>query len=213
VNKNTEILKEPRRPVQKRSKERVRKILDAADQIINESGWGAASSHAIAKRAGVPPAGVYHFFPDRFMIYDALVNRNANEFRQIFFNRIDEIGVNRWEDLVRILVQEIADYCLHNQAAKELSFGCDGEFSTRWCSSTHSTELATIMQELYDIHFVLPKVDKLEMKFQLVSDFVMAGFTQAVGKRDPMDYEVLDEMQDAIVAYMATWVGEMDLRD
>ncbi|TDI59216.1 MAG: TetR/AcrR family transcriptional regulator [Alphaproteobacteria bacterium] len=203
-----EILKAPRQPVQRRSKERVKKILDAADEIITESGWGAATSHVIAKRAGVPPAGVYHFFPDRYMIYDALISRHAQEFLSVFNDRLRRTNISRWQDVVHVVVKEIADYCRINKTARELSYGCDGEFATRWSSSANNSTLADMIFDLYGKYFEHPDVENLDTKFQLVAEFMTAGFTHAVAKHDPMDQKIVEEMRDAVIAYMATWVGD-----
>jgi len=203
-----EPLKEPRLPVQKRSRDRVKKILDAAESIIAESGWGAATSHAIAKRAGVPPAGVYHFFPDRYMIYDALTERNDQEFGASFPDKMSKAKIDAWPDIINVFIDLINDYCVSNKAARELSFGCDGEYETRWSTSTHHSSLSESLQVLYSSHFDLQNVDGLSTKFDLTADFIMTGFTQAVKNGDPVNYEILDEMRHAVVAYIASWIGE-----
>jgi AcrR family transcriptional regulator len=203
-----EALKEPRLPVQKRSRDRVKKILDAAEAIIAESGWGAATSHAIAKRAGVPPAGVYHFFPDRYMIYDALTERNSQEFGDAFPDKMSQADIQAWPDIINLFIDLINDYCVSNKAARELSFGCDGEYETRWSTSTHHASLSESLRVLYCHHFDLKNIDRLPTKFDLMADFVVTGFTQAVKNGDPVNYEILDEMRHAVVAYIASWIGD-----
>ena len=208
-----EELKAPRRPVQKRSRERVRKILDAAEAIIQETGWGSATSHAIAKRAGVPAAGVYHFFPDRFMIYDALVNRYTKDFSQQFPTRIAAANPQAWQDIVTMLIGGIRAYALDNKAARDLSFGCEGEFATRWSSPVRREDLADLMREVYDQHFVLPEIDRIDLKFTLTADFIVTGFLQAVHSGDPMDDDILQEMQEAVIVYMDSWIGSPSKRN
>jgi AcrR family transcriptional regulator len=60
-------------PVQERSRRTVRQILDAAEQIVGESGVDAATTRAIAERAGVAAPSLYRFFADRDEILDALL--------------------------------------------------------------------------------------------------------------------------------------------
>lgn len=64
-----------RRPVQARSQARVERILDAATTLVDEAGVDAATTRAIAERAGVPVASIYQFFADREAVLDAIVKR------------------------------------------------------------------------------------------------------------------------------------------
>jgi len=202
------LAKKPRQPVQKRSKEREQKILDAAEEIIRSEGWGAASSHAIARQAGVPPAGVYHFFPDRFMIYDALVARKSYVMTACFRTRITQFDVKSWADIVDVVIDSIADYCAEDEVARELSFGCDGEFSTRWSSSTHRDDVADVLSTLIASIYDIEDIDGRALKFRLAADFILTGFTQSVAKGDPLDEDILQEMREAVVAYVSTWIGD-----
>jgi AcrR family transcriptional regulator len=62
-----------RAPVQERSRRTVQQILDAAEQIVGEEGVDAATTRAIAERAGVSAPSLYRFFADRDQILDALL--------------------------------------------------------------------------------------------------------------------------------------------
>ncbi len=64
-----------RQPVQERSRETVAKILDAAAALIDEAGIEAATTRAIAERAGVAYPSLYRFFADREEIFDQLLER------------------------------------------------------------------------------------------------------------------------------------------
>ena len=66
-----------RQPQQKRSQERVEKILDAAAQIFDEVGFEAATTHAIASRADTAVGSLYQFFPDKLAIFNALELRHV----------------------------------------------------------------------------------------------------------------------------------------
>lgn len=66
-----------RRPVQERSRRTVAAILDAAEAIIDEEGVLAATTRAIADRAGVAYPSLYRFFSDRDQILDDLLERHT----------------------------------------------------------------------------------------------------------------------------------------
>lgn len=68
-----------RAPVQERSRQTVTRILDAAAAIADEQGVEAATTRAIADRAGVSYPSLYRFFADREAILDELLERHVAE--------------------------------------------------------------------------------------------------------------------------------------
>jgi AcrR family transcriptional regulator len=64
-------------PQQKRSQERVERILDAAAIVFDEVGFEAATTHAIASRANTAVGSLYQFFPDKLAIFNALELRHV----------------------------------------------------------------------------------------------------------------------------------------
>ncbi|MDJ0742435.1 MAG: TetR/AcrR family transcriptional regulator [Xenococcaceae cyanobacterium MO_167.B27] len=67
-----------RQPQQKRSQERVERILDAAAIVFDEVGFEAATTHAIASRADTAVGSLYQFFPDKLAIFNALELRHID---------------------------------------------------------------------------------------------------------------------------------------
>src|SRR5688572_828747 len=61
-----------RAPKQARSRERLRRVLDAAEQVLSEEGSAALTTARIAQVAGVPVGSLYHYFDDKEGIVDAL---------------------------------------------------------------------------------------------------------------------------------------------
>ena len=66
-----------RAPVQERSRQTVTRILDAAAEIADEFGVDAATTRAIADRAGVSYPSLYRFFGDRDEILGDLLERQC----------------------------------------------------------------------------------------------------------------------------------------
>ena len=71
-----------RQPQQKRSRERVEKILDAAAEIFAEIGYDRATTHDIANRAETAIGSLYQFFPDKLAIFQALELRHLERVRE-----------------------------------------------------------------------------------------------------------------------------------
>lgn len=59
-------------PTQARSRERLRRVLDAADAVLAREGAPAFTTTRVAAVAGVPVGSVYRYFPDKTAIVEAL---------------------------------------------------------------------------------------------------------------------------------------------
>jgi AcrR family transcriptional regulator len=73
----TAILSCQRRPRQERGERRVSAILDAAAELIGETGPGGLTVQALADRAETSKGSLYHFFPDLPSVLRALADRHA----------------------------------------------------------------------------------------------------------------------------------------
>jgi AcrR family transcriptional regulator len=71
----------PRAPQQERGQRRVEQILDAAESVFAELGVDGTSMQLIADRAGSSVGSLYHFFPNKDAIVDALGARYAESIR------------------------------------------------------------------------------------------------------------------------------------
>ncbi|PBB37131.1 TetR/AcrR family transcriptional regulator [Mesorhizobium sp. WSM3868] len=74
-----EIAMPRRAPTQKRSRERVERMLAAAAALIAEQGSDAMRMGEVAERAGVSIGSLYQFFPDKRAIVWALAERYTAE--------------------------------------------------------------------------------------------------------------------------------------
>jgi len=74
----------PKVPRQERGERRVAKLLEAAEAVIAESGYEAATMSAIAERAGAAIGSLYQFFPSKACITQALRIEYAKRFDALY---------------------------------------------------------------------------------------------------------------------------------
>jgi TetR/AcrR family transcriptional regulator len=69
-----------RKPTRKTEirEENERIILEAAEQVFAESGFGGATTQMIAERAGIPKANLHYYFPTKESLYSRVVQRIFN---------------------------------------------------------------------------------------------------------------------------------------
>lgn len=95
-----------REPVQRRSAERLARILDACAELLDECGYEELTTRAVAARAGVPIGSVYRFFGNKRALVDALGRRNLDRYTERVAARLGAPGEGGWRALVTVLLDE-----------------------------------------------------------------------------------------------------------
>ncbi|MEV3937217.1 TetR/AcrR family transcriptional regulator [Glycomyces sp. NPDC049804] len=95
-----------RLPVQERSAARVRRMLDAAADLIEEVGYDRLSTTAIAQRADVAIGSVYQFFGDKRSLAEALSQRYIDLYFERLAARFDAEPPADWRAGVEAAIDE-----------------------------------------------------------------------------------------------------------
>jgi AcrR family transcriptional regulator len=89
-----------RAPVQRRSTERVDRMLDVCARLLDEVGYEALTTKAIAEQAGISIGSVYQYFPDKRSMVRSLAIRYLEEFLQRLGQRLSDPPLRTWRQLV-----------------------------------------------------------------------------------------------------------------
>ncbi|MFD7245371.1 TetR family transcriptional regulator [Streptomyces massasporeus] len=96
-----------RAPVQRRSAERLTRILDACADLLDEVGYDALSTRAVAQRASVPIGSVYRFFGNKRQMADALAQRNLERYTVRVGERLRQAGEDGgWRTAMDVMLDE-----------------------------------------------------------------------------------------------------------
>ncbi|MFF4540334.1 TetR family transcriptional regulator [Streptomyces aureus] len=95
-----------RAPVQRRSAERLARILDACADLLDEVGYDALSTRAVAQRAGVPIGSVYRFFGNKRAMADALAQRNLELYAERVTRSLREADGGDWRAAMDAVLDE-----------------------------------------------------------------------------------------------------------
>src|SRR5262245_19067881 len=128
----------PRRR-QARGRRRIEQLLDAAAQEFAAAGFEAATTNAVAARAGVSPGTLYQFFPNKDALAEALAARFAERLRatreDAFAPEFAALPLDRMID--RVVDPLIAFYVAHPG------------FLALFAGSDASPRLAAVTQEFH----------------------------------------------------------------
>lgn len=95
-----------RQPVQRRSMERVTRLLDACASVLDDEGYDGLTTREVARRAGVPIGTLYQFFGGKQALCGALALRNLEEWVRRLHERLATLQVSRWSDTAAVVVEE-----------------------------------------------------------------------------------------------------------
>ncbi|MER7156736.1 TetR/AcrR family transcriptional regulator, partial [Streptomyces lydicus] len=97
-----------RAPVQRRSAQRLARILDACAEVLEETGYEDLSTRAVALRAGVPIGSVYRFFPNKRAMAEALARRNLDAYADRITARLTAVdeAPPAWRRAMDVVVDE-----------------------------------------------------------------------------------------------------------
>jgi AcrR family transcriptional regulator len=95
-----------RRPAQRRSQERVERMLDECARLLDEVGYDALTTKEVARRAEVPIGTFYQFFNDKQGLVRALALRNLDAFLDRMATRLASASLSHWTDAVDLVIDE-----------------------------------------------------------------------------------------------------------
>lgn len=112
-----------RKPVQGRSRERVEKVIAAAEALLLEQGPEDTSIPEVAARAGVPRASIYPFFPNKYALFLTIGDHHLKQVAKLISQASTELDTDNWQALVDGAVRGVAAYYNRHPVAGLLILG------------------------------------------------------------------------------------------
>lgn len=125
-----------RRPVQARSRERVRVILSSAASIFHELGVDGTSMSAIARNSGMSLASLYRYFPNKAAIVKAIAEQHVEKMELALQEQLAEVSL---DEAVDVLIDQFYDF-----------YRTEPAYSAIWSGVESMPELRDLdLRELY----------------------------------------------------------------
>jgi AcrR family transcriptional regulator len=194
-------------PIQARSRQRLRRVLDAADQVLAEQGPGAFTTTRIAQAAGIPVGSVYRYFPDKEAIIEALAVRYWSDFEDLVAAAAEVDELEPLQDPGAIILDALAAGFRARPGFLALWFG--GLRSERVRNATRPTRAAIgrSIERIFAVHWPAAAAAARATAAEMV---VLAGdgLLREAFRRDlEGDERVLTESKLMLDAYIRTRLG------
>ena len=190
-----------RAPVQRRSAERLTRILDACADLLDEVGYDDLSTRAVALRAGVPIGSVYRFFGNKRQMADALAQRNLERFTEQVTERLRSAEDGGWRTAMDAVLDE---YLAMKRTAPGFSlvdFGNQIPVGSRYAEPNH--RVADRLTDLLSGYLGREPDDDLRRAF-LVAVETADTLVHLAFRVDPEgDEKIIQETREMLRAYLA----------
>ena len=182
-------------------------MLDAAEALLSEHQVDEIGYYEIVKRAAMPAASAYHFFPTKSAIFMALAER----YFEHFISEATKVPRQRWphwQELIATMHRNAADYYNGHKAAMKLILGAQPFLEVQQADSSTNRKISAQIHEELRTKYELPFIKDAERRFLVaiaISDGIWRSSFSESGRITP-EYEA--EGVRAVVAYMRTFLPE-----
>ncbi|MEU6139340.1 TetR family transcriptional regulator [Streptomyces sp. NPDC047081] len=131
-----------RTPQQARSRARLARVLETAEQVLIAYGVEALTTTRVAAEARVSVGSLYQYLPDRDAIIDALAAGYFAKLEAAMDGFVEAATSERWEDPVGLLVDAYAGIYRSEHGFRALWFGSGLTERTRAADREHKRRMA-----------------------------------------------------------------------
>lgn len=201
----------PRRtPTQRRSQERLARIVLAAGELCAERGVDGVTMEAIAERADTSIGSLYQFFPNRDALLQALAERNVADLDALLDARDEpDVAALPLADLVDSVLAPFVAFHEAHPGYFAVLFAPQGSAALRAVRVRLRARLLRRVEELFRLR--APRLSPIKRR-RLAITAVEAGralmqyIEQSVPPADRRAQRV--ELRAMLVAYLEPWLGE-----
>ncbi|MHA5051688.1 TetR family transcriptional regulator [Streptomyces sp. SD15] len=190
-----------RAPVQRRSAERLTRILDACADLLDEVGYDALSTRAVAQRAGVPIGSVYRFFGNKRAMADALAQRNLERYAERVTGRLEDTQGGGWRTAMDAVLDEYIAMTRTAPGFSLVDFGNQIPVGSRYAEP--NTRVADRLTELLSGYLERTPDEDLRRVFLVAVETADTLVHLAFRVAPQGDERIIEETREMLRAYLA----------
>ncbi|MER5452875.1 TetR family transcriptional regulator [Streptomyces sp. NPDC002766] len=191
-----------RTPQQARSRARLARVLETAEQILIRDGVEALTTTRVAAAARVSVGSLYQYLPDRDAIIDALAAGYFAKLEAAMDGLVEAAAAERWEDPVGMLVDAFAGIYRSEHGFRALWFGSGLTERTRAADRDHKRRMADGIRRVL-LALGLARDDAALARACHSAVLAADALAQEAFRREPLgDAELLEEAKVMLRGYL-----------
>jgi AcrR family transcriptional regulator len=193
----------PRTPSRARGKLRYEALLEATELLLNTEDPDSIGLYDIAKKANVPPASIYHFFPTKEASFLALAQHYVEGLSQALNEPIEAAAIRSWQDLAAIDMRRSADFHNAHVPMMKINYGGFGGVGTRDIDAMYVRTLASSVYARMNKVFHMPFMRNPEDIFEMRMAIIDAIYAISYRRHGKITDHYFREAHRAVVAFMS----------
>ncbi|MFG3044889.1 TetR/AcrR family transcriptional regulator [Streptomyces sp. NPDC048202] len=186
--------------------ERRRAILDAAEALLSEKGYEAATLKAIGERAGIPTASMYHYFPDRYQVDAELLQHHMRGLDAVIDAMLRDSGAGTVREVADALIDAVLGYFRRHRSCTELWFAGRSEALEALVRAFDEAQAERLWLLLVERKLIAADTSRFvpRMAFEAANRLFDVAFQRSPDGDDA----TIDEARRMLTAYFLTYAPE-----
>lgn len=200
---DTEILVPRRRPAQARSRERFERILQAARDVLVDTGFESFTFDEVSRRAGVPIGTLYQFFANKYVLICELDRQDTAANVEELEKFSQHVPALQWPDLLDEFIDHLARMWREDPSRRAVWHAIQSTPATRATGAdTERTMLLPLAAILEPLAQDMEYEQRIELARFLVHT-VVSLLNYATHADSDEDFDaVVTEIKRMLVAYL-----------
>jgi len=197
-------------PVQARSKLRFNNILSAAEELILEIGIDELSPHKIAKKAGIPAASVYQYFPSMGILFSTMAEVHFVKSFDLVDEAIEAKNISNWQEMTETLIDVAYSFYTQDKISEILFLSAFVAPGVRELSGIRLTRLGHWFSHKYAVLY--PKVDTkiLAEKLSICNEVMKGVYIRSLSIHGEIKLSYKTEAQIIIKLYLEEYLSHIE---
>ncbi|MBA1204405.1 TetR/AcrR family transcriptional regulator [Pseudomonas capeferrum] len=194
----------PRTPQQARGRERVTAILDACARLIVVEGAARVTMHGLARDAGTSIGSLYHFFPDKQSVLDALAERHIQAL-VVITEALGTVDDSVWikesaADVIARLILPILQYSERHRDLISMIYPLEGTY--RLNNPDLRLQIENACARMLELRLPNASADARRAYVLALIALLLGGFQIAQNSSELSKRLLIEEIPRALAAYL-----------
>tara|TARA_B100001287_G_scaffold275584_1_gene283628 strand:- start:2751 stop:3344 length:594 start_codon:yes stop_codon:yes gene_type:complete len=193
------------KPKQERSKQRIKTILETAEQILLDEGLDALTIANISKFSGLKRTSTYKFFPTADSLKETLIEEYLLNCANFFKEKSHNINTDQLSVVILRCVEILYDYFHENEASQLIILQ---NTVTPPVQASVINKLSANIQSFVESNIELPGMYNKDGIYRVLTQIIISIFSLNVKESNALNETGKIEAHRAGHAYMLNWVNQ-----